>query len=94
MEASEIIEDSTKFWLDNQLRQKLTDFRQEQNMTQTEVANELGKDQVFVSNCERGRRRMDPVELIAFLEVYDKEIGEFAEELDYEQAEEKDLVPA
>lgn len=40
--------------------------RQQTGMTQTELAEELGRPQSFVSKYERGERRLD---LIEFLEI-------------------------
>lgn len=93
MDADEVIEDSTRFWLTEQMRNRLRELRREAGMTQTEVGHELGKDQVFVSNCESGRRRIDPVELMAFLKVYDGDIHEFYKDLDFEEAKEREYRP-
>lgn len=49
-----------------QLEQSLVCARQEKNLTQSEVAERLGKPQSFVSKYESGERRLDVVE---FLEV-------------------------
>ncbi|MBM0742567.1 helix-turn-helix transcriptional regulator [Phormidium sp. CLA17] len=46
----------------------LIDARQAQGLTQTEVAQHLGKPQSYVSKYESGERRLDVVE---FLEVCD-----------------------
>jgi transcriptional regulator with XRE-family HTH domain len=46
----------------------LVDARQAQELTQTEVAQRLGKPQSYVSKYESGERRLDVVE---FLEVCD-----------------------
>ncbi len=52
------------------LHLKLKKLRQKQGLNQKEVADLLGKDQVFVSNCETGRRQLDPLELLAFCNIY------------------------
>lgn len=88
-----ILDESTKFWLMEQFRHQLKELRKEQNMTQTEVAEELGKDQVFISNCESGRRRIDPVELLAFASVFDVNLQEMVERLDLQEAIDRDYRP-
>lgn len=40
--------------------------REERNLSQTEIAEKLGRTQSFVSKVERGERRLDVVELRAF----------------------------
>ena len=47
----------------------LTDARAEAGLTQQKLAKLLGKPQSFVSNYERGQRRLDLLELIAILDV-------------------------
>lgn len=89
----ELLDESTKFWLLEQLRDILTELRHEHDLTQTEVAERLGKDQVFVSNCESGRRRIDPVELLAFSRVYEVRLQELIDRLDLTEAHERDYHP-
>ncbi len=88
-----LMEESTKFWLMEQFRQQLKDLREEQGITQTEVAEQLGKNQVFISNCESGRRRIDPVELLAFASVFDVPLQEMVDNLDLEEAVNRDYRP-
>lgn len=90
---TELLNDSTKFWLMEQFRQELKDLREEKGLTQTEVAEKLGKDQVFISNCESGRRRLDPVELLAFASVFDVSIHDLVDRLNLEEAIERDYRP-
>ena len=47
------------------LRQ-LRKARKEAQLTQVDVAVELGKPQSFVAKCENGERRIDVVELVDF----------------------------
>lgn len=47
------------------LRQ-LRKARKEAQLTQVDVAVELGKPQSFVAKCESGERRIDVVELVDF----------------------------
>ena len=89
----ELLDESTKFWLMEQFRQQLKDLREEHDLTQTEVAEQLGKDQVFISNCESGRRRIDPIELLAFVSVYDVSIQDLISNLDLDEAIERKYGP-
>jgi len=47
----------------------LTCKRKEMGMHQAELAKALGKDQSFVSNIERGQRRVDMVEFYKICQV-------------------------
>jgi transcriptional regulator with XRE-family HTH domain len=89
----ELLDESTKFWLMEQFRQQLKELREEHGMTQTEVAERLGKDQVFISNCESGRRRIDPVELLAFASVFDVSLQDLVDNLDLKEALDRDYRP-
>ena len=44
--------------------------RLEAGLTQTQVAERLGRPQSFVSKCESGERRIDVAEFLAFCQVY------------------------
>ena len=44
----------------------LKEVREEKGLSQTEVAERLGKTQSFVSKVERGERRLDIVEVRTF----------------------------
>jgi transcriptional regulator with XRE-family HTH domain len=46
-------------------------------LTQEEVAKRLQQTQSFVSKCERGERRIDVIELIAFCKAIDISIEDF-----------------
>jgi transcriptional regulator with XRE-family HTH domain len=50
----------------------LEEFRaaREKFGTQEQVAKRIGQTQTFISKCERGERRVDAVELIAFCNVF------------------------
>lgn len=43
----------------------LTQARKESRLTQTELANRIGKDQTFISLIERSQRRVDVLEFYA-----------------------------
>lgn len=92
-DPDELLESSTKFWIMEQLRQELRGLREERDLTQTEVAEKMGEDQVFVSNSETGRRRMDPVDLFAFLSVYGVSIDELLDRLNVEEAIDREYKP-
>jgi transcriptional regulator with XRE-family HTH domain len=46
-------------------------------LTQVQVAERLGVRQTVVSKMELGERRIDPIELERFAEVYGREVGWF-----------------
>jgi transcriptional regulator with XRE-family HTH domain len=49
---------------------RLRDARNRAGLTQAEVAKALKRPQSFVSKCEHGERRIDPVDLQDFADVY------------------------
>lgn len=49
-------------------RRLLIEARQKQSMTQTQLAEKLGRPQSFISKYENGERRID---LVEFLEIAD-----------------------
>ena len=59
-------------------------FRAVAGLTQEEVARRTGQTQAFVSRCERGERRLDIVELRAFLQAFGTSFAEFVLALDEE----------
>jgi transcriptional regulator with XRE-family HTH domain len=60
--------------------ERLRQARQEAGMTQETVAEHFGRPQSFVSKIESGDRRIDPVELCHFAELYNKPLGWFLPE--------------
>jgi transcriptional regulator with XRE-family HTH domain len=56
---------------------KLRNARTSAKLTQVEVAKLLGKTQAWVSKCELGERRIDPLDLHDFARVYGKAINYF-----------------
>jgi transcriptional regulator with XRE-family HTH domain len=56
---------------------RLREAREAAKLTQTQVAEKLGKPQSYVSKVESGERRIDPVELARFAAVYGREVGWF-----------------
>ena len=55
-----------------QLLKRLRAARLSAGLTQVEVARSLRKHQSFVSKCESGERRIDPIELDRLAELYKK----------------------
>jgi len=58
---------------------KLKAARLEAGLTQVDVAKRLRKHQNYVSKCESGERRVDPIELKHFAVLYKKPISSFLE---------------
>jgi transcriptional regulator with XRE-family HTH domain len=56
---------------------KLRNARTSAKLTQVEVAKLLGKTQAWVSKCELGERRIDPLDLHDFARVYQKPVSYF-----------------
>ena len=56
---------------------RVREARQDAGMTQVEVADALGRPVSFVSKCELGERRIDPVDLKRFAELYGKPLEFF-----------------
>ena len=47
-------------------------------LTQVDVARALGRTQAFVSKCELGERRIDPIELADLAKLYRRTLTHFA----------------
>lgn len=56
---------------------RLREAREAAGLTQVEVAKALGRTQAFVSKCELGERRIDPIDLQDFAELYGKPLTFF-----------------
>ena len=56
---------------------RLREARLAAGMTQVEVAKALGRPQSFVTKCELGERRIDPIELQTFAALYRKRLSYF-----------------
>ena len=56
---------------------RLRSARLAAGFTQVEVAYALGKTQAFVSKCELGERRIDPLDLADFARIYRRPLGHF-----------------
>ena len=60
---------------------RLKAARKKANLTQVQVATALGKQQSYVSKCESGERRMDPIDLADFARLYRQPVGHFLDGL-------------
>lgn len=60
----------------------LREYRQRQRLRQADIAERLGWDQATVSNVERGERRLDVIELRAWLFALEADYLEFMKRLD------------
>ncbi len=56
---------------------RVREARVEAGFTQTEVAAALGRPLSFVSKCELGERRIDPVDLYRFAQLYEQPLDFF-----------------
>jgi len=52
------------------LLKRLREARVAAGLTQVDVAKALGKTQAWVSKCELGERRIDPLDLQSFAALY------------------------
>ena len=59
----------------------LTNARKEAAMHQADLAKALGKDQSFISNIERGQRRVDMIEFYAICQVLNVDSAELYAEI-------------
>ena len=56
--------------------------RQRAGLTQQQIADRIGQSQSFVSKCERGERRIDFVEMMAFCDALEIHFAEFCTEFE------------
>jgi transcriptional regulator with XRE-family HTH domain len=56
---------------------RLRDARHRAGLTQVQVAKALGRTQAFVSKCELGERRIDPLDLQEFAHLYRRDFSFF-----------------
>ena len=61
------------------LIQRMRSARLEAGLTQVEVAAALDRPVSFVSKCELGERRIDPVDLGKLMDLYDKPFEYFVQ---------------
>ena len=60
---------------------RLRKAREDAGLTQEEVAEVFGRPQSFLSKIESGERRIDPVELCHFADLYKKPVEWFLPEV-------------
>ena len=59
------------------LLKRLREARLKAGLTQVQVAKALGRHQSYVTKCELGERRIDPIDLQRFAALYRKPISYF-----------------
>jgi len=59
------------------LLKKLRQARKDSGLTQQEISQKIDKPQSFISKCELGERRIDPIELSKFAKIYKRDINFF-----------------
>jgi transcriptional regulator with XRE-family HTH domain len=59
------------------LLKRLRQARLDAGLTQVQVAKALGQTQSYVTKCELGERRLDPIDLQRFAKVYGKPVTYF-----------------
>ena len=57
-----------------EMLRRLRQARIDSGLTQVAVARALGKTQAFVSKCELGERRIDPIDLAEFASLYSTDL--------------------
>lgn len=60
----------------------LIDLRQRKDVTQTELALRIGKDQTYISKIEHGIRRVDIVELRSILIALGENLPQFVQKFE------------
>ncbi|ATU68382.1 helix-turn-helix domain-containing protein [Piscinibacter gummiphilus] len=60
----------------------LRDMRRARRLRQSDLARRLGRSQAIVSRVESGERRLDIVELVAWLRALDSDLLTFVTQLD------------
>jgi transcriptional regulator with XRE-family HTH domain len=56
---------------------RLREARRKAGLTQVEVAKALKRPQSYVTKCELGERRLDPIDLQRFARLYHKPLSYF-----------------
>lgn len=60
-----------------QLLTRLREARKARGLTQDQVATALKRHQSWVTKCELGGRRLDPIDLARFAKLYKKPVAFF-----------------
>ncbi len=58
-------------------REALRELRHSQELNQQDVADQLGRPQSYISKYENGERRLEYLEVIAILDIFEHTIEEF-----------------
>jgi len=56
---------------------RLREARVSAGLTQVQVARALGRHQSYVTKCELGERRIDPIDLQQFAQLYQRPLSYF-----------------
>lgn len=59
------------------LLKRLREARSQAGLTQTQVAKALNRRQSYVTKCELGERRLDPIDLLRFAKLYKRPVTYF-----------------
>lgn len=59
------------------LLKRLREARKKAGLTQVQVAKALGRHQSYVTKCELGKRRIDPIDLQRFAKLYRRSLSYF-----------------
>ena len=63
------------------LLKKLREGRKAAGLTQVQVAKALKRRQSYITKCELGERRIDPIDLARFAKLYRKPVSFFLPKL-------------
>jgi transcriptional regulator with XRE-family HTH domain len=63
------------------LLERLREARKKAGLTQVQVAKALNRRQSYVTKCELGERRLDPIDLWRFAKLYDRPVSHFLPKL-------------
>lgn len=75
------------------LRAMLRDARQRAGLTQVDVSEAVGKSQTFLSDVERGVRRLDVIELREICQAMDLRLPDFLLEFEEELGRRRTAKP-
>lgn len=76
------------------LREMLRDAREQAGLTQSDVSRSIGKSQTFLSDVERGVRRLDVIELWEICQAMGVDLTAFVARFEAELARRRSARPA
>lgn len=76
------------------LREMLRDAREQAGLTQSDVSRSIGKSQTFLSDVERGVRRLDVIELWEICQAMGLDLTAFVAGFEAELARRRSARPA